>query len=171
MPFADWKQDATPDEQVVAVCFNRRLYAEWAAASEALDLGRHGDDVDVLAAKVVELTEKVEADREAHRFVFRTLPYSVWRDLLEQHQDDNGGTDTETFSPAVVATSCVEPELAVDDALWLREHLPRGEFARLSQAAMNVNVGGSSIPKSGVAIARMLASELRSTTQLELGLL
>jgi hypothetical protein len=173
MPFADWKADATIEQSVVAVCFNRALFAEWAAASEQLQQARHGhDDVEQLAARLVDLTEQVEADKQAHTFTFETVPYSIWRGLVEEHpptdqqRDGNRYLDynPDTFPPVAVAAACVDPELTVDDGQWLREHLPRLEFDRLFEAAFQVSVGGGDLPKSVIGIAKTLASGLKSTT-------
>ena len=173
MPFADWKADATIEKSVVAVCFNRALFAEWTEASEQLQAARPGnDDVEQLAARVVDLTEQVERDKQAHTFTFETVPYSVWRGLVEDHpptdkqREQNKYLDynPDTFPPVAVAASCVDPELTVEDAGWLREHLPRLEFDRLFEAAFQVSVGGGDLPKSVIAIAKTLASGLRSIT-------
>lgn len=174
MSFDEWKQDATPDEQVVAVCFNRSLFREWTEASERLAAASTEDpDISELADAVVDLTNQVEADKERHRFTFRTVPYSRWRDLVEAHPPTDQQKkradwleyNPDSFPPVAVAASCHDPELTDDDAVWLRENLPRLEFDRLFNAAFEVSVGGSDLPKSVVAIARTLASEAKSTTR------
>ena len=178
MPFDEWKADATTEQQVVAVCFNRRLFAAWTEASERLQAARHGaDDVEQLAAELVDLTEQVEQDKAAHTFTFETVPYSVWRGLVEEHpptdqqREQNKYLDynPDTFPTVAVAASCVDPELTVEDAGWLREHLPRLEFDRLFDAAFQVSVGGGDLPKSVIAIAKTLASGLKSTTAANTG--
>lgn len=176
--FDDWKADSSPDEASVSVCFDRRLYREFADADAALRDAREpgmlaqSDDVEALAAKVVDLKARIAADRVKHTFVFATVPYGRWRALAEKHEPtaqqkaDNRYLDfnPETFPQAAVALSCISPELSDEDGEWLREHLPRQEFDRLFEAALQVNVGGSSIAKHVAATVDRLASGLNSIT-------
>lgn len=167
MTFADWKQDATTDQMVVAVCFNRGLFRRWTEASEKLaEVRAQGGEVYDLAAEVVDLTEQVEADKQAHTFTFETVPYGRWRELVEQHEPTDAQKkvnkyldyNPDTFPTVAVAAGCVDPQLTEEDAEWLREHLPRMEFDRLFEAVLQTTVGGSDLPKSVVAIARTLVS-------------
>lgn len=173
MPFDDWKADATAEVKTVAVCFNRRLHNQWQEAVGRLDEAqRNGQDTQELAQLVVDLSEQVEADKRAHTFCFETVRYSTWRELVEEHEptekqrelDQYAEFNPDTFPPAAIAAACVDPELTEDDAVWLREHLPRVEFDRLFSAALTVSVGGGDLPKSVVAIARTLASGQKSIT-------
>lgn len=173
MTFDDWKADATAEVKTVAVCFNRKLHNEWQDAVARLDVAHNdGQPTGTLAQHVVDLSEQVEADKKAHTFCFETVRYSTWRKLVEENepteaqreQDKYAEFDPDTFPPAAIAAACVDPELTVDDAVWLREHLPRAEFDRLFSAALTVSVGGGDLPKSVVAIARTLASVPKSTT-------
>jgi hypothetical protein len=175
--FAKWKETATPDEVAVSVCFNRRLFREFVEASTRLENARETglleqpEDVQALAVKVVELKEQVDADEAEHTFLFRTVPYGRWRELAEaapptdEQKAANRYLDynPETFPQTAVVASVADPVLSDEDGQWLRENLPRQEFDRLFQAALQVNVGGSSIPKSVSGIVDRLASELKST--------
>jgi hypothetical protein len=176
--FAKWKETATPDEVAVSVCLNRRLFREFQEASAELERARESgmleqpEGVQTLAERVVALKEQVDADQAEHTFVFATMPYGQWRELAEAHpptdeqKADNRYLDfnPDTFPAAAVAASSISPELDEADGEWLRENLPRAEFDRLFQAAMQANVGGSSIPLSVSGIVGRLSSELKSIT-------
>jgi hypothetical protein len=174
MDFAAWKEQAEPDVRTVSVCFNRRLYADYEQAKEALERLPADADDDLRAGAlrtVSELAAQVDADEQEHTFTFVCLPYGQWRTLVESHapskeQERNGWEwNPETFGPSAVAAACQTPVLEQADAEWLREFLPRGEWHRLSEAALQVNVGGSSIPLSERVIAARLGSELNSIMQ------
>lgn len=176
--FKTWQAEATPDEVAVSVCFNRRLFREFNEASAALESAKvdgmleQPADVEALARRVVELHERVKADEAKHRFVFRTVPYSDWEKLVGEHPPTEEQRarnryldwNPDSFPLVAVAASCADPHLTADDAVWLREQLPREEFNRLFDGAWQANVGGSSIPKSVSGTVARLGSALSSTT-------
>lgn len=176
--FAAWKKAATRDEASVQVCLDRRLFREFTDLQRQLEESRQVGMLDQpgevrdLAEQVVKLKEQIDKDRAEHTFVFATVPYSQWRELVEEHgpteqqKADNRYAEfnPDTFPQAAIAAASVDPELTVEDAEWLREQLPRGEFDRLLDAVFTVNVGGSQLPKSVSGTVDQLASVLSSTT-------
>lgn len=98
-------------------------------------------------------------------FTFRAVPRSEWDDLVaaEEHQPTEeqkaefleglikAGVDPakaeplsynpETFAPAAVAASCIEPKLTLEDvlAMWESPDWSAAELARVFQTAMWVN--------------------------------
>lgn len=61
--------------------------------------------------------------------------------------------DPEAMAPALIAASCVDPSMTVDEAQKLWDELSDGEAARLFEAAWNVNSQGSDRPLSKTAIS------------------
>jgi hypothetical protein len=178
---ASWEDELTPDEVTVTVCLNRRLFRQYQEAKKAAEdvrtsgmLDEPSDAQQTLQA-VVDAKEAVDA--ASRTFVFATVDYDRWQAALDEHpptdeqKADNRYLDfnLETFPLEAVVLACTDPGLTREQAAKLRAKLPRGEWARLWDAAWTANVGGSSIPKSEAATVSRLASELNSTTRLNTG--
>jgi hypothetical protein len=174
--FASWKEQAAPDEVRVPVCFNRTLLREYHQAKDELERIKGSGDEEALREvldKITEMGRLVEEDEREHTFTFVTVDWNVWAEAAEGHEptkqqreaDKYAEFDPETFPPVAIAVACKDPELTVEDAEWLRQKLPRNEFWRLFNAAMQANVGGSSIPLSERVIVDQLATELKSITR------
>lgn len=178
----EWFTEATPEECTVEVCFDRKLLAEFEqCVAEHEDLGRaqagmmtSEEAYEALARRIVDLNERIKADKAKHTFRFAKAPYHSWRAILDSNPptDAQRGIvdfDPHRAAPAMIAVSCKHPDLTVGDAEKLRELLPEGEFTRLFEAALQVNRTGVVIPKAVSSIVDHLASELRSTTPASTG--
>jgi hypothetical protein len=183
-----WLAQAKPEVVTESVCFDRELLTEFARTIEQhADLveakklrskkyGESGgvlddeDPVDAVAEKLVDLHERIEADKAEHVFTFKKAPYEKFREIL----DNNPPTETAKAAspwldydphgaaPALVAITCIDPEMTTEDAEALREALPESEWARLYNAADIVNRRGMNVPKVVSSTVAQLASELKS---------
>jgi hypothetical protein len=116
-------------------------------------------------ARVKELAEQVRG--KSRTFVFEGVGWGRWRDLLAKypqapdqseafaravqlgfmpHAVENVGYDAETFIPAAIAASCVEPGVTVEEATAFLEKMPAGVIDRLWGAVLEVNLAGSDDP-------------------------
>lgn len=182
---------AKPEIIKVSVCINRELLSsfeealsEYEPAEEGRKLraakyGESGgslqeeDPADAVAARLADLNEQIEADKKDNgSFSFRKMGYEAFRDILEQHpptESQKAQTpwldhNPEAAAPALIAGSCIDPEMEAADAERLREVLPEVEWARLYEGAVRANRSGVVIPKSVSNTVVRLASELRLTT-------
>lgn len=180
--FDTWKADATEERIPVEICLDRALLGELSvlidelADAKAVTVGmlEGPDGVLELEQRIVELNERRKAATKT--LWFRSLPGHEWEALAAAHPptaeqkelDARVDVNLETFQPAVVAACCVDPGLTVEQAVWLRDFLPRDEWMRVWGAARRANVEGSSIPKSVSSIVDRLGSELSSIGAAEL---
>lgn len=164
--FDAWKAQAKPFTASVDVCADGQLVAELDAASQRLEEESRGrlEAPKELEAHVAALSKKVEA--KTRTFVFRSIGRREWRKLSSEHPPTDEQKDQEpeldhnpdTFPPAAIAASCMEPKLTLDDAAWLCDELPDGEFFRIWQAVLSANlIGGDA--KKAVATAAAVLSE------------
>lgn len=144
-----------------------------------------GDD------RMVELSEQLvavqaEVDASARPFTFRCIEREQRRQLAADHPASDvqrkeqeaanrdlrpedrvqvsAMVDPETYLPALMAASCSQPGMSVEQAVKLREFLPDEAWNELAGAVHQVNIEGTSIPKYERSIAAMLRSALNSTT-------
>lgn len=166
-------------ERVVPVCLQLDLQDEFETAErelqEALQRPR-----DSLAAGGVptELSERVKAledqmRKASHDFRLRAHPRPKWKALLAEHQprkdpesgdvderDKYIGVNVETFFPALIRASIVEPELDDEDwALLVDEKLTDRQFDQLSDAAWALNRRDVDVPFSRAASRILRGSE------------
>lgn len=196
--FSQWRAEATSERVPVEVVLDRGLLAELMAAVEKLSSERTAhagmmhdpDEVKALAERVVELERSV---REKTRTLWISrIPGPQWNDLLERHKASDEvkakqreqlaearevdpkaqldvSVDWDAFAPEAVAACCVEPELSVEDALWLRDGddkwpgLPDEQWQRLWMTCASAQTRGTTVPKHLSGIVATLASELNST--------
>ena len=178
MGITQWLDEATPDRCEVQVCFDRRLLSELAAAKDALKAARDAGEGMLggahaeAEARVKELAEQVRG--KSRTFVFEGVGWGRWRDLLAKypqapdqseafaravqlgfmpHAVENVGYDAETFIPAAIAASCVEPGVTVEEATAFLEKMPAGVIDRLWGAVLEVNLAGSDDPFVEAALA------------------
>jgi hypothetical protein len=116
---------------------------------------------------VHDLEEQVKA--KTRTLVFEGVGWGIWRELIASNppQEDqdavfkravqlaymphaliNIGFNAETFVPAAIVASCVEPGLTSSQAKSLLEKSPPGVLERIWTAVLEVNTGGGSDPFS-----------------------
>lgn len=96
----------------------------------------------LLAAKQLrETTLNVTVGGEPVELTFRALPRKEYRLLLEAHPgaEDDADWNPDTFPPALIAASLVEPEFTVEQATRLWEEWEDAEAVRLFLACFNLN--------------------------------
>lgn len=90
---------------------------------------------------------------------FRGISSQRYDRLIAAHPPRNADKkkgyayNPDTFGPAIVAATCVDPEMTLDDAkeIWESDDWNRGELMQLLMAAIEVCTAGLSVPfrKSG----------------------
>lgn len=164
--FASWKAQAKPFQASVDVCSDGQLVAELDSARDQLEEAKRGmlEAPKELESHVAALSKKVES--KTRTFTFRSIGRREWRKLSSEHppSDEQRALEPDldhnpdTFPPAAIAASCIEPKLTLDDAAWLCDELPDGEFWRIWQAVLSANlIGGDA--KKAVATAAAVLSE------------
>lgn len=165
--------DARRPERTVALCLRGDLQAEVEELERQLEEAAEapGDKLsDGGAARA--LAEQIEAMRTEMKgstvtFRLRALSRKAFADLVAKHPpaagDEKGqslGYDADSFFPALVAASAVEPELtgAQWDAL-LDDTLTSRQFGDLADAAMALNRRPVDVPFSFAASRTLRASE------------
>lgn len=140
-----------PLERTVTIVLSHQASRAWEEASAAYEAAR-------LANR---LTPDVEAEREAARHAvrdasvtlrFRSIGRRGYDTLVEDHQVSDEGRqraqdegkpvppyEVDTFAPALVAASCVEPLMSVEEVLELWETWNTAELMELWVAALEVN--------------------------------
>lgn len=103
----------------------------------------------------VEIAEKIAAARREMQeaeveFTFRSLGAEAWSDLVAMHpgKTEDAAWDDNTLPPALVAASCVDPEMTPEDLAQLFEALNLGQRQQLIEAAWQVNGEATSVPFS-----------------------
>lgn len=190
--FAEFRAEATTERVPVDVCFDRDLLAQYHTAVEELADAKRTEpkmlndpeQVRELAQRVVDLNTQLR--EKTRRLWFAKISRTRWRELKDAHPaskekqdklraqlkelrevDSKAYTDVtvdwDAFSVAATAEAAVDPTMSLDDAIWLHEFLPDGEWTRVWEAVLQVNEQGTQIPKSWSGIVDRLASELNST--------
>lgn len=147
---------AAPRELVARISLRHDLnerHAELDAALQAL-IAAHGDeigraDVRAKADEVRALEDEIEAAQVPFRF--RALPARDWRVLMAEHpptkdqraRDERATFDPDTFWPAAIAASCVDPDLTLEQAQQLEaEVLTSDQWEALIATCLTVNRAG-----------------------------
>jgi hypothetical protein len=118
-------------------------------------------------ARVAELTAQVRD--KTRTLAFEGVGWGKWRELIAANppaEDQDGifkravqlaylphaliniGFNAETFVPAAIVASCVEPGLSLDDAKKLLDQSPPGVLDRIWAAVLEVNTAGNKDPFS-----------------------
>jgi hypothetical protein len=85
---------------------------------------------------------------------FRGIPAHEYDKLISsfpprpKDKKDGWGYNPDKFGPAIVAATCVEPEMSAEDAkeIWTSDDWNRGERMQLLMAAIEVCTSGLTIP-------------------------
>jgi len=177
MTLSDWLDESTPDRREVVVCFDRRLVSELVQAKEELEAIENddarpepmlGDGVLDVRSRIDELSSRVLG--KSRTFVFEGLGWGAWRDLMAKHPPaeeqssvfrqavqlgfmphavENVTYNAETFIPAALAASCIEPGMTKHEASTLLRKAPPGVIERIWSAVLDANLSGGDDPFVG----------------------
>jgi len=155
-----------PREKPVTIC----LAGDLAAKADRLEaeLARAQEDwapeslSDVNPAH--QLARDLDALREQMRgaeveFLFRAIPDKEYSDLLAAHPptDEREAFNSQTFPPALVAASCVDPVMSQEKAAELFAGLNQGQIKALFDTAWDANNDATAVPFSLRASAILAA--------------
>lgn len=161
-------------ERTVPICLRGDLVAEFDDLERQLDDALHrpatsleGDGSGAIAERMEQLRQEMR--QHSYLFRLRAMTRPRWHAFVAAHpprrdgdevdaRDRIRGVNVETFFPALVRESVVDPTL--DDAEWsllLDESLTDRQFDELANAAWALNRGEVDIPFSPVA-SRMTRS-------------
>lgn len=160
-------------EDRVPVCTRSDLVVQWQRLGQELAAAKLKNAADPRlaggdTADIVRQMEALRAEVEAStvEFVLRALPRKQWHDLVEAHpprKNDDGDVrmevNRETFLPALVQASTVEPKLR--DETWQQLLDPASgllseqQWRQLWRACWNLNVRELDVPFS---VAGLLTS-------------
>lgn len=178
MPFADvMKSDKTGRRKhTITLCFSSEVDAQYrdlevelgdalsaeAAVSASEDkksnrrLGEGAKSVQIAQAMKDIRTDNADAFYDV---VVQALPRVEWLALRGQHsprddkESDGGAFNSETFPPAAVEASLVDPEPTEDVISWLHDNLTSGDWDRLAAAIWFLNEGSREAPKLDRALS------------------
>lgn len=149
---------------------HRRLQNEWTSALREDDTTNR----EPLAPALLQRIRDVEAECEAAKvtFRFKSVGRRAWQDLLAKHpptkeqkrERPNADFDPQRFPAAAIAASLVEPALSVAQVVDLEEVLTSAQYDLLFGAAIDVNMGGASVPKLPIPGRLLQASGQSAST-------
>ncbi len=155
-------------EHTVRLCLRGDLAAEHERLDAELEALRGWEPSSIAdedprreLAERVQAVEAEMADSETV-FTFRALGRRKYRELIDAHPDPKGEGlfNVDTFPPALIAASCVDPVMTAVDAERLFDVLNAGQVETLFMGAYIVNEGPTKVPFSKAA-----SDALRSTAQ------
>lgn len=164
---------ASPRTMQVPVCARGDLVDRHAAlvqelaAVEGQGTGSIAGNPDIkrLAEAIVACEEEQEASTLT--FTLKSVPRKAWADNLRLHPPRRGvdslDYNADTFPPAAVALCC--DQLTEDQAKRLDATLPQGEWDKLWNAVIHLNVVGTPHPKLGAATEIARANGNSSTSR------
>lgn len=122
---------------------------------------------ELLAAKRLrETTLHLTVGGEPVPILMRALPRIEYRALIDAHPGEKKEDDwhPDTFPPALIAASCVEPEFTLEQANEIWEQWETEEASRLFLTAFYLNENSGRINFTLLGSARTRGSEQSSTT-------
>lgn len=176
-----WGDEVHPPEQSVRICVRGDLVADKEQAERDLIASRSRNPApdigDPEAVRQTELAEKVrrledECDAASVTFRFRGLPRRAHSDLQAAHPPTDeqqremaelglaASANSETFPPALVAASCIEPPgVTLEAATAAFETWGGGMWSLLWRTCLAANQGTADPgPKSAIASAVLRGS-------------
>jgi hypothetical protein len=182
--FDDLIKSARLPEDSVAICLrgdlqlqHEELERQLQEVQEAEDTAGSGGLVgagSATSAEAKRLAEEIEAleaemRQHTHHFAFRGLPRKQYRDLLVQHPPREGndddlalGANGNTFPLALIAASCIDPVMTLEQVEQLAEVLTDGQVLTLFGCAAVLNRVSVDVPKSAAASAILARHAPRS---------
>lgn len=162
--------EITPRETTVPVRTRGDLDARIEQVEEQLK-GLRSDSLADPAREALEAELADLVDQSPTRvFTIRSIGQRAWRDLLATHPPSEEQRrqfydhDPDTFPYAAVAASVSDPVMTAEQAVELADRISLGQWVKLWNAVLAVNVGGETIPKSVTASGGPLRSGPSSTT-------
>lgn len=157
---------AKPRERTVRICIAGDLAGRAEELGEKLARSQEDWEPDSLtdvhpgraiAEEMREVREQVRAAEVP--FTLRYIGDKKYSDLIAAHPSDNDNEmfDDGTFPAALIAASCVEPEMSEEQAHALFEKLNQGEIKKLFDAAWDVHNASDLVPFSLAASALLAA--------------
>lgn len=157
---------AKPREKTVQVCIRGDLAGEAERLQD--ELSRVSEDwepsdlTDVHPGRAVsEELKAVHAQvRESEEpFTLRYIGDRAYSDLMAAHPSDSDqeAFNSQTFPRALIAASCVQPEMSEEQVIALFEVINEGEIKKLFDAAWDVHNSSDLIPFSLAASALLAA--------------
>ena len=159
----DILKQATPRERIVKVCIRGDLAGEAERLSEELSqVQEDWEPSDLteehpgraIAAQLKTVREQARAAEVP--FKLRYIGDKKYSDLLAAHpstEDSDMLFDSATFPRALIAASCVDPEMSEEQVAELFEVINEGEIKKLFDAAWDVHNSSDMIPFSLAASA------------------
>lgn len=176
-----WGDDVAPPEQTVRICVRGDLVADKEWAEKQLVAARSknpspdvGDEAAVEQARLAETVTRLEQECEdaSVTFRFRGLPRRAHSDLMAAHPPTEeqerelaevglaAAANSETFPPALIAASCIEPPgVTLQAATKAFEEWSGGAWSLLWRTCQAANQGVADPgPKSAIASAVLRGS-------------
>lgn len=123
-------------------------------------------------ADISERISELEAEMEAATFeiTFEALSSHQFLRLKAQHRPRKSDREQrldfnlDTFPAALFASCAADPEMSDEQSVALVEKLTDGQFAKLWNACLVLNIGDDSVPKSATPFAPEATNGTSSTT-------
>lgn len=178
MDLSEALAQAKPLTKTVPICFRGDLVAEFEATEAQLRALiakeniapslEDGLEQRVLAERLEALTEQMQA--ESVPFVLQAMPRSEWVKLIAAHPPRDGeeidqrmGLNGETYWPALLRRSVVEPDITAEQWKQLLDGvLSSSQYDALTDAAWAVNRAEVSVPFSRSALLTLRPTERTS---------
>lgn len=166
--FADLLASASLPEAGVPICLAGNLQLRYEELEEKLTQAEEADERgDSLAdgghaRKVAEQIGELEREmrEHTHMFKFRAVARQVYRDLVEEHppredrrDDEAFGANMSTFPIHLIALSCIDPVMTVEQVGQLAEVLTEGQLMAMFGCITTLNRINLEVPKSAAASA------------------
>lgn len=162
--FDAWLNEYKPYIASAKVCGRADLIVEHQRREQALLAAKLAasdtlHDAKLSAAKKAIQEIETQIQTSEQEFTFQGIGQRQWQDLkrahppTDQQRADGLDADMESFAPALLAVSSVEPKLTPEQASKLMDMLPPGEYEKLFKAALEANGQVVGPPKSVLAAA------------------
>jgi hypothetical protein len=141
--------------------------AHGVAIRDDMALNRNPEAPAILA-ELHDLEDEIAASEVT--FTFESIGRHKYLRLIASHpptkkdRSDRLDFNADTFPQALVAASCVSPVMTVEQAVELEERLSDGQFRKLWNAAIGVNIGDDAAPKSALRSLTAAQTETSSNT-------
>lgn len=167
-----WLDSGVVRADSVKICLRADLIAHHTQLDIELNGAKTATERQRLAKRITKLETEIEAAQQ--EFKFEAIDPRAYADLRRAHLpttsqlvgDPQLDHNPDTFPPALVAASCVDPELSFDDAVKIQtsRKVDFSEWQKLFGCALGVNLEVAMPPKSLLATAVLSRNGGSSTT-------